>query len=266
MGKCSHNCKQAFCIDSRPLNTALKRSEYPIPTVDNLLTEIGNAEEFTLADIKCAFWHVYCTLLTTFNTPLGRTKWNRMPFGINVAPEEFQKRFDENLEGLEGVKAIADDILIWGDGDTTEEATANHDKRQLALLERRQQKNIKLNKEKFQLRKTELSYMGVVLTDKGAKPDLKKQDCVQSMTPPTNKDEVRRFLGVVTYLSRFSVDLSIKSEPLRTLLKKDTVFVWEENEQKAFEAIKALILIAPLLKYFNPAETVEVQVDASSNG
>ena len=108
--------------------------------------------------------------------------------------------------------------------------------------------------------------MGVVLTDKGAKPDLKKQDCVQSMTPPTNKDEVRRFLGVVTYLSRFSVDLSTKSEPLRTLLKKDTVFVWEENEQKAFEEIKALILIAPLLKYFNPAETVEVQVDASSNG
>ena len=44
------------------------------------------------------------------------------------------------------------------------------------------------------------------------------------------------------------------------------MFVWEENEQKAFEEIKALILIAPLLKYFNPAETVEVQVDASSNG
>ena len=44
-----------------------------------------------------------------------------MPFGINVAPEEFQRRIDENLEGLEDVKAIADDILIWGDhGDTTE--------------------------------------------------------------------------------------------------------------------------------------------------
>ena len=60
-----------------------------------------------------------------------------MPFGINVAPEEFQKRIDENLEGLEGVKAIADDILIWGDGDTTKEATPNNDKRLLALLERR---------------------------------------------------------------------------------------------------------------------------------
>ena len=84
-----------LCIDSRPLNTALKRTEYPIPTVDNLLTEIGNAKVFTLADIKSAFWHVpldeASSLLTTFNTPLGRMKWNRMPFGINVAPEEFQR-------------------------------------------------------------------------------------------------------------------------------------------------------------------------------
>ena len=106
-----------LCIDSRPLNTALKRSEYPIPTIKTLLTQIGKAKVFSLADIKSAFWHVpldpESSLLTTFNTPLGRMKWNRMPFGINVAPEEFQRRIDENLEGLEGVKAIADDILVW---------------------------------------------------------------------------------------------------------------------------------------------------------
>ena len=92
-----------LCIDSRPLNTVLKRSEYPIPSVDHLLTEIGNAKVFTLADIKSAFWHVplneESSLLTTFNTPLVRMKWNRMPFGISVAPTEFQRRIDENLEG-----------------------------------------------------------------------------------------------------------------------------------------------------------------------
>ena len=44
------------------------------------------------------------------------------------------------------------------------------------------------------------------------------------------------------------------------------MFIWEQNEQKAFEEIKALIATAPLLKYFDPAETVEVQVDASSHG
>ena len=58
-----------------------------------------------------------------------------MPFGISVAPEEFQRRIDENLEGIGGVKAIADDILIWGDGENIEEATASHDKRLVALLE-----------------------------------------------------------------------------------------------------------------------------------
>ena len=117
-----------------------------------------------------------------------------MPFGISVAPEEFQIGIDENLEGLDGVKAIADDILIQGDRETIEEATASHDKRLLTLLERCKQKNIKLNKEKFQLRKTELSFMGVVLTDKGVKPDPKKQDCIQSVPAPTNKDEVIRLL------------------------------------------------------------------------
>ena len=128
-------------------------------------------------------------------------RWNRMPFVIRVAPEEFQRRIDENLEGLDGVKAIADDILIKGEGETIEQATASHEKRLLTLLERCKQKNIKLNKEKFQLRKTELSYMGIVLTDKGVKPDPKKQDCIQSVPAPTNKDEVRRLLGVVTYRS-----------------------------------------------------------------
>ena len=141
-----------------------------------------------------------------------------------------------------------------------------NDKRVLALLERCHQKNIKLNKEKFRLRKTELFYMGVVLTDKGVKPDPKKQECIQSMPAPTNKDEVRRLLGVVTYLSRFSEDLSTKSEPIRALLKNNTAFIWEENEQKAFDEIKTLILNAPLLRYFNVAEQVEVQVDASSSG
>ena len=50
-----------------------------------------------------------------------------MDFCISVAPEEFQRR-DEDLEGPQCVKAIADDIFIWGDGDTTGGATANHDK------------------------------------------------------------------------------------------------------------------------------------------
>ena len=99
-----------------------------------------------------------------------------MPFSISVAHEEFRTRIDRSLEGLEGTKAIADDILIWGDGNTIEEPTSNHDARMSTFLGRCQQKHIKLNVDKFQLRKTELSYMGVTLTNKEVKPDPRKQD------------------------------------------------------------------------------------------
>ena len=114
-------------------------------------------------------------------------KWNRMPFGISVAPEESQRRTDESLEGLDGTKAIADDILVWRDGNTIEEATSYHDARLLTLLERCQQKHIKLNVVKFQLRTTELSHMGVTLTDKGVTPDPRKQDSIQAMPAQPTK-------------------------------------------------------------------------------
>ena len=48
-------------------------------------------------------------------------------FGISVAPEEFQRIIDENVGGLEGVKAIVNDTLIWGDDDSFEEAPTSHD-------------------------------------------------------------------------------------------------------------------------------------------
>jgi len=97
--------------------------------------------------------------------------------------------------------------------------------------------------------------MGVTLTDKEVKPDQRKQDSTQAMPSHTNKEEVRRLLYVVTYLSRFSEDLSTKSAPLRTLLKNNVAFTWEVNEQ-TFEEIKEFISTAPLLKYFNPDITV----------
>ena len=76
--------------------------------------------------------------------------------------------------------------------------------------------------------------MAVTLTNKGVKPEPRKQDNIQAMSASTNKEEVRRLLVVVTHLSRFSEGLSIKSEPLKTLLKNDIAFTGEANEQQTF--------------------------------
>ena len=89
------NGKPQICIDPKPLNRALKRSHFPLPTIDDILPELSKAKVFTVCDVKHGFWHVKLkeesSYLTTFATPFGRFRWLRMPMGISPAPEVFQE-------------------------------------------------------------------------------------------------------------------------------------------------------------------------------
>ena len=156
-----------LCLDPRPLNKALKRNHYPKPVIDDLLPDLCKARVFSVVDVKNGFWHVQLddesSKLTTFATPWGHFQWLRMPFGITPAPEEFQRRLHEALEGLDGVRTIADDI-VFGVGDTDVEAMVDHDRKLLALLEHCHQRHIKLNKDKMKFKLPLLSYVGHVIS------------------------------------------------------------------------------------------------------
>ena len=76
-----------------------------------------------------------------------------MPFGINGAPEVWQRKMQEHVEGLHGVEVI-DDFIVVGFGNTPEEWKADHDRNVRAFLERCREKNLKLKKEKAQLPST----------------------------------------------------------------------------------------------------------------
>lgn len=126
------NRKIRLCIDSKPLNKVLKRNHYPLPLIYDLLPKLTNAKIFTVVDAKNGFWHVpldhESSLLTTIGTPWGHYCCKHMPFRISPAPEEFQRRLDNALEGLPGVQPIYDDILVYGSGNTGEEAVADHNR------------------------------------------------------------------------------------------------------------------------------------------
>ena len=70
-----------------------------------------------MLDAKNGFWPVSLdeasSYAITFGTPCGRCRWLRMQFGIALAPEEFQRRIDQDFVGLNGCNTIADDILVW---------------------------------------------------------------------------------------------------------------------------------------------------------
>jgi len=57
------------------------------------------------------------SLATTFHTPFRRYRWLRLP---QSGPEEYQARQQEALAGLKGICNIADDVLIFGCGETQE--------------------------------------------------------------------------------------------------------------------------------------------------
>ncbi|PIK46352.1 hypothetical protein BSL78_16773 [Apostichopus japonicus] len=130
----SSNASQQLriCIDPRDLNKALKRPHYPIPTIESILPELANAKIFSVIDAKEAYWQIKLdkesSYLTTMATPFGRYRWLRLPCGMNTATEEFQRRQNEMIEGFYNVTNIADDFLIYVFGETTEEATLDHDK------------------------------------------------------------------------------------------------------------------------------------------
>ena len=260
-----------LCVDPKPLNQALKRNHYPLPTIEDVLPNLSNARCFTVLDAKNGFWHVTLdeesSYATTFGTPWGRYRWLRMPFGISPAPEEFQRRLDQALMGLDGCKAIADDILVFGCGATDDDAIRDHDKNLLGLLERCQEKGIKLNSGKLQLRCKEVSYMGHVLSSDGLKPDPEKVRAICEMPAPTDKQGVQRLLGMTNYLQKFAPQLSEVTTPLRELTKNDTEFLWDEQVHgPALEKVKRIISTTPVLKYFDPSTVPVLQCDASKHG
>ena len=59
-----------------------------------------------------------------------------MPYGISPAPEYFQQKLDQNMQGLPGVYRTADDLLITSQGDTKEDADKDHDANLVCLLQR----------------------------------------------------------------------------------------------------------------------------------
>ena len=262
--------KIRVCLDPQQLNKNIKIPKYRMPTLDDITPELSKVRVFTICDAKDGFLQIRLdetsSKYTTFHTPFGRYRWLRMPFGISSAPEEFQRRTLEILEGLNGVHAIADDCIIVGAGDTLEAAIEDHDRNFTSFLQRCREKNYKLNLDKLRFRLDSVKYHGHILTSDGLLPDPDKVAAIRQMPRPKDKAETKRLLGMVTYLSKFVPKLSDISQPLRELTKEDTKFIWSTSHEKALLSLKDLISSPPCLKYYDVDDEVTIETDSSEFG
>jgi len=253
-----------LCLDPRQLNLAIKREHYVIPTADDIISRLHGKSVFTIIDMKDAFWQVKLdeasSKVCTFNSPFGRYSFLRMPFGISSAPEVLQKRNEEAFGDINNAHVVFDDLIVAAADDD------EHDSALHAVLQRARQLNIKFSKDKVQYRVKQVRYLGHIITADGVSPDPDKVNAIIAMEQPADKKALLRFIGMLTYLSKFIPNFSDLTAPLRNLLKKDVSWSWSDCHETAFQNLKKVVASAPLLRYFDPAKPVVIQTDSSSTG
>lgn len=258
------NGEVRICIDPKNLNRAIKREHHPLCTLEEIASKVHGAKYFSVLDAEKAFYQIKLdeesSKLLTFNTPFGRYRYLRMPMGISSATEIYQRRAEEVFENCKGVKTSIDDTLVWG---CTEE---EHDDRLKKALEKAKTNNLKLNKRKCQIKKTEVRFLGHIFTDQGLKPDEQKCKAIREMRQPENVADIQRLLGMLNYESKFIPNLSELTAPLRQLLNKETEWHWTPEINDCFIKLKEVLTNPPVLAYYNPNAKLTLQVDASSKG
>ena len=211
-----------LCLDPKDLNKAIKREHYKIPTMEEIAAEFTGKIVFSTLDLKDGYWQIQLdedsSQLCTFNTPFGRYRFTRMPFGIKSASEVFQKRNEETFVGISGIHIVADDIIIAAS------SIKEHDEILTQVMERAKDCNVVFNLNKLQLRVREVKYLGTIVTPEGIKPDPTKVQAIIEMAPPTDKPGIRRLLGMINFLAPHIPNMSTVTAPLRCLLKSDALF------------------------------------------
>ena len=223
----------------RDLNRALRRPHYPMATVEQVANKLTGAQIFSTLEACSGFWQLpvdeESSKLLTFNTPWGRYRFTRLPFGISSAPEIYQRAMDRLFSEVP-VEIIVDDFLIHG-GNQHE-----LDDKMIAVLKRSREIGLKFNPHKAKLQVPEVSYVGHLFTAHGLKPDPEKIKAFNEMPTPTDKDAILRFLGTVNYLDKFIEHKADLQGAISQLTRNDTAFVWETPQQQAFDKLKSVIL------------------------
>ncbi|CAG5041301.1 unnamed protein product [Parnassius apollo] len=124
--------------------------------------------------------------------------------------------------------------------------------------------NLKLQPDKCEFLRHEVTYLGHVITDKGVTPNPDKVKAVSDYPIPKNPKEIKSFLGLVGYYRRFIDNFSKITKPLTSLLKKDVNFNWTQEQTQAFNLLKEKLTSAPLLQYPDFSQPFIVTTDASN--
>lgn len=258
--------KWRIVIDFRKINELTDQDAYPLPDIDDILSQLGNAKFFSALDLSSGFHQIPMDIdskkYTAFSTPQGHYHYNRMPFGLKNAPATFQRMMDTALRGLINKHCFVylDDIIIFG------QSIEEHNSNLAIVLQRLRELGLKIQPDKCEFLKPELEYLGHIVTAEGVKPNPKKLEAVSNFKQPRNPTDIKSFLGLAGYYRKFIRNFSKIAKPLTELTKKETPFHWTDKTQEAFQTLKDKLCSSPVLKFPDFAKPFTLTTDASNEG
>ena len=179
------NGRLRLCLNPKDRNKAIKRELHPTPTLEEITAKLTGAKLFSKFNARDGYWNVKVDeespYLTTFNTPFGRFRFLRTPFGLRMSQHIFQFMIDETFLNRLGAIGIADDITVYGKSDK------EHDSHLYETMERTRKAGIKLNKKKCVVKTKECNFFGMLYTPDGVKPNPDKVRAIEEMETSKNK-------------------------------------------------------------------------------
>ena len=171
----------------------------------------------------------------------------------------FQRKADEVFKDLYNVFGIIDYILALGyDRDDKD----HHDTLQ-RVLQRCRQVNLKLNKDKYHVRCTQVLLFGEVISRNSVKPDPRK---LKEMTEVPLQKNKRAFLGIINYLTKFSPSTADACETLKELTSVKTEWTWNAAYQKLFHRVNPIIKADTCMKFYDETKPLYLETDTSGVG
>ena len=249
--------------DYRQLNDVTIKNKYPLPLIQELVDKLSKAKYFTKLDVRWGYNNVRIKegdeYKAAFLTNRGLFEPLVMFFGLTNSPATFQTMMNDIFQDLIFMGKIViylDDILIFSK--TLEE----HREIVKQVLERLRKHKLYLNHNKCEFEKTEIEYLGMIISEGCIKMDPVKLQGVAEWPVPKVKKEVQAFLGFTNFYRRFIKDFGKIAQPL-TKLTGSVPFFWEEEQQVAFDTLKEIMCSAPVLVIPNNVDPFKVECDAS---
>lgn len=255
-----------FCVDYRRLNEITIKDSFPLPRIDDTLLALSGSKWYSTLDLQSGFWQVEMDpkdkQKTAFTTGTGLYHFNVMPFGLCNAPATFERLMQKVLQGLTNDKVMVylDDVLVLGK--SFEDQMENLK----LVIERIRKANLTLNPKKCQLFNTKVKYLGHMISGDGIETDPDKTESIRTWPQPTNKTELRSFLGLATYYRKFVKHFSSIAQQLHKLTEADVTFEWSSKCEEAFKTLKEKLTSSPILAYPEIDKPYILDTDASNAG